>query len=539
MGIYLNTGVKKFNSALQSKIYVDKTGFLEYTNSVIDTEDRYICLSRPRRFGKSITAAMLAAYYGKGFDSSALFDGRRIAQSADYQKYMNQYDVIQVDMNVFRHRLDPQTAQSISASETVILFQKEVVREIREAYPGSLDSAEIDLPNALTRVHEMTGSNFIVIIDEWDTIFREDPDDEEAQKQYLKLLRGLFKDDTSKKFLALGYLTGILPVKKYGTQSALNNFDEFTMINPEPLEEYTGFTEAEVQGLCEEYHADYTRIRQWYDGYRLNNRFHIYNPKSVVDALRRHRIDNYWTRTETYESLKKYISINFDGLKDDVIEMLGGGHCRANPDKFQNDMVTFRSRDDVFALLIHLGYLAFDHDRREVYIPNEEIRSEFVNAIEGSEWNTVVSAIAASDKLLRATLKKEEEKVADAIGRVHMENISVIRYNDENSLSCVITLAYYSAMKDYVLIREFPTGEGFADIVFLPRQHTDSPALLVELKYDHTAESAIDQIRTRKYTGKLMDYSGTVLLVGISYDRKTRLHQCRIEDAVLHESKIP
>jgi hypothetical protein len=360
---------------------------------------------------------MLAAYYGKGFDSSALFDGRRIAQSADYQKYMNQYDVIQVDMNVFRHRLDPQTAQSISASETVILFQKEVVREIREAYPGSLDSAEIDLPNALTRVHEMTGSIFIVIIDEWDTIFREDPDDEEAQKQYLKLLRGLFKDD--------------------------------------------------------------------------------------------------------------------------VIEMLGGGHCRANPDKFQNDMVTFRSRDDVFALLIHLGYLAFDHDRREVYIPNEEIRSEFVNAIEGSEWNTVVSAIAASDKLLRATLKKEEEKVADAIGRVHMENISVIRYNDENSLSCVITLAYYSAMKDYVLIREFPTGEGFADIVFLPRQHTDSPALLVELKYDHTAESAIDQIRTRKYTGKLMDYSGTVLLVGISYDRKTRLHQCRIEDAVLHERKIP
>lgn len=183
MGIYLNTGVKKFNSALQSKIYVDKTGFLEYTNSVIDTEDRYICLSRPRRFGKSITAAMLAAYYGKGFDSSALFDGRRIAQSADYQKYMNQYDVIQVDMNVFRHRLDPQTAQSISASETVILFQKEVVREIREAYPGSLDSTEIDLPNALTRVHEMTGSIFIVIIDEWDTIFREDPDDEEAQKQ--------------------------------------------------------------------------------------------------------------------------------------------------------------------------------------------------------------------------------------------------------------------------------------------------------------------------------------------------------------------
>ena len=310
------------------------------------------------------------------------------------------------------------------------------------------------------------------------------------------------------------------------------------MINPEPLEEYVGFTEAEVQDLCQEYRMDYARIRQWYDGYQLNDHFHIYNPKSVVDAMRRHRIDNYWTRTETYESLKKYISMNFDGLRDDVIEMLGGGRCRVNPDKFQNDMVTFKNRDDVFALLIHLGYLAFDHDRREVYIPNEEIRSEFVNAIEGNEWNTVVDAIAASEKLLRATLKQEAEKVADAVGRVHMENISVIRYNDENSLSCVITLAYYSARKDYILIRELPTDEGFADIAFLPRQNTDGPALLVELKYDHSAESAIDQIKSKKYAGKLLEYTGNVLLVGISYDKKTKQHQCKMERVLFHH-QIP
>ena len=226
--------------------------------------------------------------------------------------------------------------------------------------------------------------------------------------------------------------------------------------------------------------------------------------------------------------------MNFDGLKDDVIEMLGGGRCRVNPDKFQNDMVTFKSKDDVFALLIHLGYLAFDHDRREVYIPNAEVRSEFVNAIEGNEWNTVVDAITASEKLLRATLKKEEEKVASAIAKVHMDNISVIKYNDENSLSCVVTLAYYSAMKDYILVRELPTGEGFADIAFVPRQKTDSPAMLVELKYDHSAESAIDQIKAKKYTGKLMEYEGNVLLVGISYDKKTKQHLCKIEDALIH-----
>ena len=263
----------------------------------------------------------------------------------------------------------------------------------------------------------------------------------------------------------------------------------------------------------------------------MNDRFHIYNPKSVVDSMRRRRIANYWTRTETYESLKKYISMNFDGLKDDVIEMLGKGRCRVNPDKFQNDMVTFRSKDDVFALLIHLGYLAFDYERREVYIPNEEIRSEFCNAMEGSEWNTVVEAIEASDKLLHATWKKEEEKVADAVARVHMDNVSIIKYNDENSLSCVITLAYYSAMKDYMLIRELPAGEGFADIAFVPRQGNSHPAMLIELKFDQSAESAIDQIKEKKYAGRLMDYAGAVLLVGISYDRKTKKHACRIENA--------
>ena len=533
MGIYFNTGLEKFNSAIRSKIYIDKTGLLEYMNSVIDTENRYICVSRPRRFGKSITVAMMSAYYGKSNDSGAIFDARKIAQSADYREHMNKYDVIQVDLNVFRHRTDVHTKTQVTATQTVALFQEEVIREIKDTYPECLNAEDMDLPNVMAKVHAKTGSKFVVIIDEWDTIFREDPDDEDAQKTYLKLLRGLFKDDTSKEFLALGYLTGILPVKKYGTQPALNNFDEFTMINPEPLEEYVGFTEEEVQGLCQEYNMDFAKVKQWYDGYQLNDRLHIYNPKSVVDAMRRRRLDNYWTRTETYESLKKYISLNFDGLKDDVIEMLGGGRCPVNPGKFQNDMVTFQSKDDVFALLIHLGYLAFDFDRSEVYIPNEEVRSEFRNAVEGNEWSTVVDAIALSEKLLRATWKKEEEKVADAIAKVHMENISIIKYNDENSLSCVITLAYYSAMKEYTLVRELPAGEGFADIAFLPRQKTDNPAMIIELKYDETAESAIDQIKSKKYTGALREYSGNILLVGISYDKKTKKHTCRIENAVL------
>ncbi len=529
MGLYFNTGIEKFNSALCSKIYIDKTRFLEYTNSVINTENRYLCISRPRRFGKSITAAMLSAYYGKNYDASALFANRMIAKSAGYRTYLNRYDVIEVDMNVFRHRINPQTGWTITACEAVSLFQKEVIAEIWEAYPDCFDRLEVDLPNVLAKVHAQTGTKFVIILDEWDTIFREDATDEAAQSLYLKLLRGLFKNAIAKEFLALGYLTGILPIKKYGTQSALNNFDEFTMINPEPLEEYVGFTQEEVEGLCREYQMDFQEVKKWYDGYQLGKQLHIYNPKSVVDAMRRHKITNYWTRTETYESLRKYISMNYDGLQEEIIEMLGGGRCRANPDKFQNDMVTFTSKDDVYALLIHLGYLSYDYDRREVFIPNEEVRSEFRNAVEGNEWTTVIEAIEASENLLRATWRQEEERVAEAIEKVHRENISVIKYNDENSLSCVITLAYYSAMEEYTRIRELPTGEGFADVVFIPRQKSRRPAMVIELKYDQTAESAIDQIKKKKYTSVLSDYRGELLLVGIAYDKKTKKHTCRIE----------
>lgn len=529
MGLYFNTGVEKFNSALRSKIYVDKTGLLEYTNSVIGTENRFICISRARRFGKSITAAMLSAYYGKGSDSSALFDDKKIAESGDYKKYMNQYDVIEVDMNVFRHRMDAATGKTITACAAVSLFQQEVIREIQETYPDCFPAEEIDLPNAMAAVHAKTGTKFVVIIDEWDTIFREDSQDEEAQKLYLELLRGLFKNATSKEFLALGYLTGILPIKKYGTQSALNNFDEFTMVNPLYFSEYVGFTQDEVEALCRQYQMSFDEARHWYDGYSFRRIHHVYNPNSVVKAMTFGEYNNYWTRTETYESLKNYISMNFDGLKDDVIEMLAGGRCKINPDKFQNDMVTFKSKDDVMALLIHLGYLAYDYDHREVYIPNEEVRSEFRNAVEGNEWKTVVDAIDASEKLLRATWKLEQEKVAEAVAKVHRENISILKYNDENSLSCVITLAYYCAMEEYTLIRELPAGEGFADIAFLPREHTDHPAMIIELKYDKSAESAINQIKEKRYAGALKEYSGNILLVGINYDAKTKKHTCCIE----------
>ena len=429
MGIYFNPGNEGFRRVIRSKIYIDKTGLLEYTNSVLETEQSYICVSRPRRFGKSIAAEMLVAYYDKSCDSKELFQGCKIAESEEFTKHLNQYDVLHIDVNYFR-------GQSANGLETVENIQRLVIEELREYYPNGVSDGDCSLPVVLTKINNKYGAKFVIIIDEWDAIFRENKNDEAAQRKYITLLRGLFKDAPSKKFLKLGYLTGILPIKKYGTESALNNFDEFTMLESDMLAEYVGFTETEVSALYEEYGMDFEEAKRWYDGYHLTEDLHIYNPKSVVDSVRRKKIGNYWTSTETYESLKYYINMNFDGLKDTIIQMLAGGRCKVDTNTFENDMVSFQSKDDVLTVLVHLGYLAYDGKAEEVTIPNEEVRTAFIRAIKKSNWNYVIEAIAASDQLLHATWQGDEEAVAEGIDKVHQANTSILNYNDENALSC-------------------------------------------------------------------------------------------------------
>ena len=260
MGIFVDLGPENFQSALRSEIYVDKSGLLEYTNSVLDSAQRYICVSRPSRFGKSTTADMLSAYYGKGYDSKEIFDNLKIAKFPDFEVHLNQYHIIQVDVNTFLHRWDADTGKTVTPLRAIKLFQLEVIADLKKIFPDSVDSQMIDLPAVLSHINADTNEKFIIIIDEWDSIFREKQLDTVAQEAYIGLLRGLFKDATSKRFLKLAYLTGILPIKKYGTQSALNNFDE---------------------------------AKRWYDGYLLEDGIHIYNPKSVVDSIRLKKITNY------------------------------------------------------------------------------------------------------------------------------------------------------------------------------------------------------------------------------------------------------
>ena len=343
------------------------------------------------------------------------------------------------------------------------------------------------------------------------------------------MLRGLFKGAPSGAFLKLAYITGILPIKKYGTQSALNNFREHTMVSPRHMAEYVGFTETEVKTLCKEYNMSFKKMQKWYDGYFFEKIGHVYSPNSVIEAIDSREFGNYWSGTETYESLMTYIAMDFDGLRQIIVDMLGGLRCRIDVESFQNDITSFNSADDVITLLIHMGYLAYDDKMKEVFIPNEEVRSAFLRAIKNDGWDEVIKAIHASEALLRATLAMDERAVEQMIQEVHMQNSSSLVYNNEISLSSVIAVAYYSACKDYTLIREMPAGNGFADMVFLPKRTSLNPALILELKWDATAEGAIRQIKSKEYVSALKEYKGNILLVGINYEKKNKKHQCRIE----------
>ncbi|MDD7294779.1 MAG: AAA family ATPase [Oscillospiraceae bacterium] len=517
MGIYLNPDHTDFQRSLNSEIYIDKTELIAYTNKKLNTEQCYICVSRPRRFGKSMAANMLTAYYSRGCDSKKMFQNLKIAKSADFEKYLNQYNVIHLNMQ--NYLTEAKTVQQL-----IQFVEEDLLDELEQEF------SELRMPRrkTLVKVLEQAFSQFripfVFVIDEWDCIFRVHKNDLESQKLYLDFLRNLLKDQS---YVALAYMTGILPIKKYGEHSAINVFYEYSMTDASPIEEFTGFTEQEVQSLCEQYQMSFEQVKQWYDGYCVDG-ISIYNPKSVVEAMLRRKFSNYWTKTETYEALKEYIELNQDGLRDKIVQMIAGERVRINPNKFQNDMTTFHSADDVLTLLVHLGYLTYDEQEQVVWIPNSEVQQEFINSIEDGGWESVMQAIRQSNQLLQATIAGQEETVATLIEQAHQANVSILKYNDENSLSCVISLAYYSAQKNYTLHREMPAGKGFADIVFEPKRNCNLPALIVELKWGHSAEEAVEQIKQKNYTDCLKNYSGEVLLVGVNYD-KDKHHTCKIE----------
>lgn len=519
MGTYINIGNAGFQSARNGE-YVDKSGLISVVNSTLYTKRRFSCVSRCRRFGKSMAAEMLCAYYDQSSDSRSLFADLQIARDPLFEKHLNKYPVIYLDMSDFVTRF----------KDEIIVRQMDnrLKADIQKAYPDVPSMDDDDLMDYLARIVEVKNQQFIFIIDEWDAICREFKSGTKAMDEYVDWLRRLFKGGKSSDVFACAYMTGILPIKKYKTESALNNFQEYSMVEPRKMAHFFGFTKDEVRSLTQKYDMDFSELEKWYDGYQIGDEKSIFNPNSVMMALKSRRCRSFWAATGAFDAVAHYIQMNFDGLKDDIIQMLAGGRCKVNPTKFQNDMSIIRSKDDALTVLIHLGYLSYSWQKSECYIPNKEVAGEMVNAIEANNWTVVMKALEASEQLLQATLRGDEEAVARGVDAAHDEHTSILSYNDENSLACVLSLAYYYAHNDYVIHRELATGKGFADIVLIPRKNVESPAILVELKYNQDAETAISQILRKQYPAKVAEYTGDLLLVGINYDKKEKTHQCRI-----------
>lgn len=524
MGRFVNPDNSAFQVALNSKIYIDKTGLIEYTNSVLDTSDAYICNSRPRRFGKSYTANMLAAYYSKGCNSEEMFSGLDISRKSDFKTHLNQYDVIHIDIQWF-------LANCYNSNKIVSFLSDSVISELRDIYPDILPLGELSLPDSLSRIKDKTGQKFIIIIDEWDVLIRDEATNYYIQNEYINFLRGMFKGTEPTKYIQLAYLTGILPIKKEKTQSAVNNLEEFTMLHSYELAPYIGFTENEVKMLCQKYDRDFEKVKKWYDGYLLEN-YEIYNPKAVVSVMLRGKFRSYWSETGSYEVIVPLINMNYDGLKNTIIEMLSGQNVKVNTLTFKNDPANIQSKDDVITYLIHLGYLGYNEKDETAFIPNEEIRHELINAVKSTNWSDLIHFQYESNHLLDATLSMNTQEVAEQIQKIHSEYASSIQYNDENSLSSVLTIAYLSSMQYYFKpIRELPTGKGFADFIYIPKPEyiRDYPALIVELKWNKNAKTALEQIKNKDYPEAIKQYTDNVILVAINCDKKSKNHECIIK----------
>ena len=522
MGTYFNPNNESFTRDKNSKIYIDKTGLLEYLNDVICTNSNCIAVSHARRFGKSHAAGMIDAYYSRGCDSCELFKDTEIATKDNFKKHLNQYHVIHLDIASFWDFYKENIVEKIT---------EYIYKDFKIVFGDELDYQD-NISYVLMQIYQKTNIPFVIIIDEWDCVIRNSGNEALVHK-YLQFLHSLFKSEESKAFLALAYITGILPIKKIKDESALNNFDEYTMLKSKPITKYFGFTEKEVIGLCEKYDMDFETAKTWYNGYLIDG-IHMYNPNSVSLAMKKQDFDSYWKNTSSFESINTFITMNYAGLKDDIMTMLSGGKVMVETDAFKNDLSEIHSKDDAITALIHLGYLGYDADRKSAYVPNYEVAKAFQMALKTGEWSEISKAISRCDELLMATIDGNADKVAEIIELAHETYTSVLQYNDENSLSCVLTMAYFTAPAYYNVVREFPTGKGFADLVFIPRANAGKrPAMVVELKYNQSADSAIQQIKERRYQGALSGYSDKILLVGVNYDadgEDKKKHTCVIEE---------
>ena len=496
--------------------FVDKSGLLNILNRNLGSENRFMCISRPRRFGKSVAAEMAYAYYDRNSDSRNLFEGLEITKSPDYEKHLNKYPTIFIDWNTFANVPDEDKLKEA---------QKSVIADLKKSY--DILEEKNSLSKALAEINLKTGDRFILIIDEWDMLVRDVT--QEIQDEYVDFLRSMFKSADAKKTFLLVYMTGILPIIKIKTQSALNNFREYSIIYPAETAKYYGFTEPEVEKICKDHGMNLELMKHAYDGYIIGEEKSMFNPNSVMMSILYRTYDSFWSRTASFMAIEKYLNIDADQVRTKIISMMNGEEVTVRVSSFRNDMKNIETSDDVLTLLAHLGYLSYNPETKSVRIPNTEVTEEFENAVRFAGWNELSKAVGQSLQLLDDTINLRENKVARAFDDYHFEASSLLEFNDENSMQCAITLAYYAAKPFYKIFHELPTGKGFADMVFIPLPKSTRPAIVVELKYDKTADSAIDQIKRKEYPKSLVGFSKKIVLCGINYNKTTSKHEVVME----------
>ena len=482
-----NYPYKDFNMLVHDVFFVDKSGIIEHISKKIRTKNRFLCITKPRRFGKTSVLNMLGAYYGKAYDSKPLFDNLAVSKSKDYETHLNQYNIITLSFN--------NLSDIGNTYNDYIDFVKESIkRDVFAVYP------ELKAENfhSISSLLSATGDDYIFIMDEWDYIFSHNlyP---ENQGDFLEFLRDLLKD---RPYVAFAYMTGVLPIKKYSTGSALNMFQEYTMLNDPIFEEYFGFTQDEVTMLCErQTKLTPDEISEWYNGYQTKGGERLYNPRSVVCALEDGVCQSYWTRTGKKDEVLYFLKYNIAEVRDDIIKMINDIPIQIEINKeFTAGQESPNTQKEIYAAMIIYGLLSY-YDG-ELRIPNKELMIEFENALEDDDFGYVAELVKNSTEVLNATLKQSGEVIASYLHNIHNSELPILKYNDENSLSCVVTLAYLSARNKYKVEREEKSGKGFADFIFYPRRK-NLPGIILELKADSTPEEAINQIKEKEYCEKL------------------------------------
>ena len=531
--------------AKDCRVFVDKTDFISKTNALLNTDGKFIAITRPRRFGKTVTADMLLAYYSKAYTGQNIFDKLEIANKPSYAEHLNKYNVLYIDMNSIRDSYiaytEDEDLQVKGVTSIVDYLQYSVIEELKEnkEYANILSESrkvgKKNLSSALNEICNHTKEQFILIMDEWDLICREYRNEPELLEKFIEVMRGLFKSDKGQACFALAYLTGILPIKKYNSQSALNVFKEYNMLRPVPYEEYFGFTEEEVAEIVKlpQCKISHQELKEWYEGYKLNG-IDIYNPNSVVSAVSDGKCKSYWSGTSSNEEVVRLINMDFDGVKNDILNLIEGDEVTFSCANFQNDMVTLKDKNDVFSLLVCLGYLGCSETknqfRKVAYVPNTEIKAVLMDIVREQNWYERMETIKRSENLLKAIRELDGSTVATIIQELHNSSaVSLLDYNDEESLTyCVMTGLLWSTLDDYSYHREEQAGKGRVDLVYEPltRRH---PLILIEFKYDGSTEEAIAQIKTQEYFKRYTKQYRDIIIVGINYSTKSKEHQCLIE----------